>query len=102
MHVVNTFSTNLFNGIVTNPGKDSDYCFSINISVVSFCQEKSLLLVRLPVGSEVPYTGCTFRYIDTTGQTVEEVPGERLDSRTIETVTPGKLHTFDMIVMCLP
>ena len=70
--------------------------------VVSFCQEKSSLLVRLPVGSEVPYTGCTFRYIDTTGQTVEEVPGERLDSRTIETVTPGKLHTFHMIVMCLP
>ena len=76
--------------------------FSINISVVSLCQEKSSLLVRLPVGSEVPYTGCTLRYIDTTGQTVEEVPGERLDSRTIETVTPGKLHTFDMIVMCLP
>ncbi|XP_062513017.1 uncharacterized protein LOC134188830 [Corticium candelabrum] len=55
-------------------------------------QEKSSLLVRLPVGSEVPYTGCTFRYIDTTGQTVEEVPGERLDSRTIETVTPAWPH----------
>ncbi|XP_062512769.1 uncharacterized protein LOC134188618 [Corticium candelabrum] len=41
-------------------------------------QEKSSLLVRLSDGSEVPYTGCTFRYIDTTGQTVEEVPGERL------------------------
>ncbi|XP_062513227.1 uncharacterized protein LOC134189014 isoform X2 [Corticium candelabrum] len=57
--------------------------------IYSKVQEKSPLLVRLPVGSEVPYTGCIFRYIDTTGQTVEEVPGERLDSRTIETVTPA-------------
>ena len=27
VYVVNTFSTNLFNGMVTSPGKDSDYCF---------------------------------------------------------------------------
>ncbi|XP_062513151.1 uncharacterized protein LOC134188950 isoform X2 [Corticium candelabrum] len=57
--------------------------------IYSKVQEKSSLQVRLPVGSEVPCTGCTFRYIDTTGQTIEEVPGERLDSRTIETVTPA-------------
>ncbi|XP_062513911.1 uncharacterized protein LOC134189603 [Corticium candelabrum] len=72
-----------------------------NVHTVSQCavgpsyskvQEKSSLLVRPLVGSEVPYTGCTFRYIDTTGQTVEEVPGERLDSRTIETVTPAWPH----------
>ena len=102
MLLIHLVRTNLFNGIITIPGKYLDCCFFVKISVVSFCQEKSSLLVRLSVGSEVPYSGCTFRYIDTTGQTVEEVPGERLDSRTIETVTPGKLHTFDMIVMCLP
>ncbi|XP_062505252.1 uncharacterized protein LOC134181937 [Corticium candelabrum] len=72
-----------------------------NVHTVSQCavgpsyskvQERSSLLVRPLVGSEVPYTGRTFRYIDTTGQTVEEVPGERLDSRTIETVTPAWPH----------
>ena len=89
-------------------GLKSSYFFILSVcSFLTFLlyflsQERSSLLVRSLVGSEVPYTGCTFRYIDTTGQTVEEVSGERLDSRTIETVTPGKLHTFDMIVMCLP
>ncbi|XP_062505697.1 uncharacterized protein LOC134182282 [Corticium candelabrum] len=72
-----------------------------NVHTVSQCavgpsyskvQERSSLLVCLPVGSGVPYRGYTFWYIDTTGQTVEEVPGETLDSRTIETVTPAWPH----------
>ena len=65
-------------------------CFLLTFLLCFVSQERSSLLVRLPVGNEVPYRGCTFRYIDTTSQTVEEVPGERLDSRTIGTVTPGK------------
>ena len=77
-------------------------CSLLKFLLYFLSQERSSLLVRLPGGSEVPYRGCTFQYIDTTCPTVEEVSEERLDSRTIETVTPGKLHTFDMIVMCLP
>ena len=77
-------------------------CSLLTFLLYFLSQERSSLLVCLPVGSGVPYRGYTFWYIDTTGQTVEEVPGETLDSRTIETVTPGKFHTFDMIVMCLP
>ena len=79
-------------------------CSLLTFLLYFLSQERSSLLVCLPVGSEVPYTRCTFQYIDTTSQTVlvEEVPGERLDSRTIETVTPGNLHTFYVIVVCLP
>ena len=51
-------------------------------------------MVRLPVGSEVPSTVCTFRYIRPTGQTVTETPGERVDSQTVQTITPGQLRRF--------
>ena len=52
------------------------------------------MLVRLPVGSEVPSTGCMFRYIHPTDQTVTETRGERIDSRTVQTITPGQLRRF--------
>ena len=51
--------------------------------------------ISLPDGSEVDLsTACTLRYIDRTNQTVAEVHGQIMDSRTVETITPGKLQVF--------
>ncbi|XP_062513473.1 uncharacterized protein LOC134189250 [Corticium candelabrum] len=66
----------------------------------SRAREHAPLVVRLPVGSEVPSTVCTFRYIRPTGQTVTETPGERVDSQTVQTITPAWPHA-DRVEMAM-